>query len=108
MKNTMVRGIPLAIVLFAAVATVALRRQGSRSLPGTEPESADESRPRPAVTTGTHNGGGHEMPGPPGSPGRPPSAAQYVFHELHADGLNALCEVCDGQWRAERGLARDY
>ena len=78
MKNTMVRGIPLAIVLFAAVATVALRRQGSRSLPGTEPEpvsvTADETRP--------------------------PSAAeqmQYVFHELHPDGRNALCSVCDGQ-----------
>jgi len=28
---------------------------------------------------------------------------QYVFHELHPDGRNALCAVCDGQYRsAER------
>jgi len=83
MKNTMAPGIPLAIVLFAAVATVALRaasrRQEPRWLPGTEPEpvTADESRPRP-----------------------PPSAVeqmQDVFHELHPDGRNALCAVCDGQ-----------
>ena len=82
MKNTTVPDIPLAIVLFAAVTTVALRAAGRRreprSLPGTEPEpvsvTADETRP--------------------------PSAAeqmQYVFHELHPDGRNALCSVCDGQ-----------
>jgi hypothetical protein len=82
MKNTMAPGIPLAIVLFAAVATVALRaasrRQEPRRLPGTEPEpvTADESRPQP------------------------PSAVeqmQDVFHELHPAGRNALCAVCDGQ-----------
>jgi hypothetical protein len=97
MKTTTAPGIPLAVVLLAAVATVALRavarRQEPRLLPGTEPVpvsvTADESRPRPAVTTE-----------PPGSPGRPPSAVEqlhYVFHELHADGRNALCAVCDGQ-----------
>lgn len=111
MKNTMVPSIPLAIVLFATVAAVALRaaarRQEPRLLPGTEPEpvtvtvTADQSRPRPAVTTGAHHGAGHEMPRPPGSPGRPPSAVeqmQHVFHELHADGRNALCAICDGQY----------
>jgi len=52
------------------------------------------------VTTGTHDGDGHEMPGPPGPPGRPSGDVeqlQYVFHELHPDGCNALCAVCDGQ-----------
>jgi hypothetical protein len=61
--------------------------------------------PEPAVTIGTHNGAGHEMPGPPGSPGRPPSTVEqmhYVFHELHPDGRNALCAVCDSQYRSAR------
>jgi hypothetical protein len=34
---------------------------------------------------------------------RPPSTVEqveYVFHELHPDGRNALCAVCDGQYRA--------
>jgi hypothetical protein len=48
---------------------------------GTEPErvtvTAKESRPQPAVTAGSH-----------------------VFHELHPDGRNALCAVCDGQYRS--------
>ena len=79
MKNTLAPGVPLAIVLSAAVATW------------------------PAVTVGTQDGAGHEMPGPPGSPRRPPSTVdqtQYVFHELHPDGRNALCAVCDGQYRS--------
>ena len=111
MKNMLAPGIPLAIVLSAAVATVALRaaarRQQPRWLPGAEPEpvtvTAEESRPRPAVTVGTHDGAGDEMPGPPCSPGRPSSTIeqmQYVFHELHPDGRNALCSVCDGQYRS--------
>lgn len=110
MKNTMAPGIPLVIVLFAAVAMVALRtaarRQEPRWLAGTEPEpvtiTADESRPRPAVTPGTQDGAGHEMRRQPGSPGQLPSGVeqmQYVFHELHPDGRNALCAVCDGHYR---------
>ena len=113
MKDTLARGIPLALVLSAAVATVALRAAARRQQPGwlpcTEPEpvtaTAGESRPWPAVTVGTHDGAGHEMPGPPGSPGRPPSTVEqmhYVFHELHPDGRNALCAVCDGQYRSAR------
>jgi hypothetical protein len=97
MKNTLAPGIPLAIVLSAAVATVALRaaarRQQPRRLPGAEPEpvtaTADESQPWP--------------PGPPGSPGRPSSTVeqmQYVFHELHPYGRSALCAVCDSQYRS--------
>ena len=83
MKNQMAPAISVAIVLFAAVATVALRAAGRRreprSLPGTEPEpvsvTADESRPPSAV-----------------------EQMQHVFHELHANGRNALCAICDGQY----------
>jgi hypothetical protein len=85
MKNTLAPGVPLAIVLSAAVATVALRaaarRQQPRWLPGTEPEpvtaTVGESRPLSTV-----------------------EQMQYVFHELHPVGRNALCAVCDGQYRS--------
>ena len=111
MKNTLAPGIPLAIALSAAAATVALRaaarRRQQRWLSCTEPEpvtaAAGEIRPWPAVANGTHDGAGHEMPGPPGSPRRPTSSdeqMQYVFHELHPDGHNALCAVCNGQYRS--------
>jgi hypothetical protein len=42
-------------------------------------------------------------PGIPLAMRRPPSTVeqmQYVFHELHPDGRNALCAVCDGQYRS--------
>jgi len=108
MKNQMAT-ISLAVVLSAAVATVALRaaarRQGARSAPGAQlvpvTVTADESRPRSAATTGTQDGAEHEMARPPSSPGRPASVVeqmQHVFHELHADGRNALCAVCDSQY----------
>jgi hypothetical protein len=81
MKNTLAPGVPLAIVLSAAVATVALRaaarRQQPRWLPGTEPEPVTLGRPSSTV-----------------------EQTQYVFHELHPDGRNALCAVCDGQYRS--------
>ena len=108
-KNQMAT-ISLAVVLSAAVATVALRaaarRQGSRSLPGAEDApvtvTVGESQPRSAVTPGTQDGAGHEMVGPPSPPGRPAGVVeqmQHVFHELHADGRNAVCAVCDSQYR---------
>jgi len=108
-KNQMAT-ISLAVVLSAAVATVALlaaaRRQGARSVPGAEPApvtaTVGESRPRSAVTTGTRDGVGHEMARPPSPQGRPGSVVeqmQHVFHELHADGRNAVCVVCDSQYR---------
>lgn len=43
----------------------------------------------------------HEMTKPPGPPGRSDSAAEQresIFHELHADGRNALCGVCESQY----------
>lgn len=117
MKNRMALGLPLAIVLFAAVAAAALRAGGQtseaamgarhRTAPVTA--TADKSRPQPtaptatATTTGAHDSAGHEMAGPPGPQGRPVSAVeptQQVFHELHADGRNALCGVCDTQYQS--------
>ena len=109
MKNLMAPNIPLAIVLFAAVAAVALRAAARRSeprrVPATEPApntvTADESRSRPAVTYCTQDVAGHKMLRPPGSASRPASAVeqmQHIFHELHADGRHALCVVCDGQY----------
>jgi hypothetical protein len=109
MKNLMAPNIPLAIVLFAAVAAVALRaaarRAEPRRVPGTEPApdtvTADESRSWPAVTDRTQDVAGHKIVGPQGSPSRPASAVeqmQHIFHELHADGRHALCAVCDGQY----------
>jgi hypothetical protein len=35
------------------------------------------------------------------TPGRPANAVeqmQDIFHELHADGRNAACTVCDSQY----------
>src|SRR5215472_16789910 len=109
-NNQMALNISLVVVLSAAVAMVALRaaarRRGARPTPGAEyapvTVTVGESRPRSAMTTGTMDGAGHEMVRPPTSPGRPASVVeqvQHVFHELHADGRNALCAVCDGQYR---------
>jgi hypothetical protein len=109
MKNPMAPNMVLAIVVFAAVAAVALRAAARRPEPpealGTGPAPvtvmAGQSQPRPAVTTGTHDGAGGEMARRPASPGRPASAvdqAQHIFHELHAYGRNTSCTVCDSQY----------
>jgi hypothetical protein len=85
MKNVMTPNITLAIVLLAAMAAIALRAAARR------PESrwalATESAPVAVRTSG--------------SLGRPASAVeqmQDIFHELHADGRNAACTVCDSQY----------
>jgi hypothetical protein len=86
MKNLMTPNITLAIVLLAAMAAVALRAAARRAEPRWV--SGAESAPI-AVRT-------------PGSPGRAASAVeqmQDIFHELHADGRNAACTVCDSQYR---------
>ena len=75
----MKRRMASATVLLAAVAVVALR--------------AAARRPRAAVATGLR-----EMHGSRGLSGRATGAAEHVFHELHADGRNALCGVCDGRY----------
>jgi hypothetical protein len=54
-----------------------------------------------AVASGTQDDAGQEMVRAPGSSGQPDGDAdqmQRVFHELHADGRNPLCPVCDGQY----------
>jgi hypothetical protein len=110
MTNPMAPGIPLAIAVVAALVVAALRaaarRTGSPVAPGTGPApvavTADQSRPWLAVTTGTHDRAVHQRARPPRPAGRSPRAveqAQHIFHELHADGRNALCVVCDGQYR---------
>lgn len=85
MKNLMTPSITLAIVFLAAMAAVALRAAARRPEPRWAPGA--ESAPI-AVRT-------------PGPPGRPTSAVEQmrdIFHELHADGRNAACTVCDSQY----------
>ena len=109
MTSPMAPDIPLAIAVIVALAAAALRaaarRPGPQGAPGTEPApvpvTADQGQPRPAVTTGAHDGAVHQMAMPLHPPGRPARAveqAQHIFHELHADGRNALCVVCDNQY----------
>jgi hypothetical protein len=86
MKNLMTPDITLAIVLVAAIAAVALRATARRP----EPRWAFGAEAAPIAVNA------------PGSPARPASAAeqmQDIFHELHADGRNAVCTVCDSQYR---------
>jgi hypothetical protein len=85
MKNSMTPTVTLAIVLLAAMAGVAFRAVARRPEPRLAPGA--ESEPI-AVRT-------------PGAPGPLASAAeqmQDIFHELHADGRNAACTVCDSQY----------
>jgi hypothetical protein len=81
-RNWLSAGIPLAVVVLAAVAAVALRtgarRPGPREVLGTE-------TPTVAATA-------EDSPPQPGQ-------VQHVFHELHAEGQHALCEVCAGQYQ---------
>jgi hypothetical protein len=52
--------------------------------------------------TDVHRTAGNDMAKPPGTLGRPDGSAeqmQHVFHELHAEGRHALCEVCANQYR---------
>jgi hypothetical protein len=57
----------------------------------------------PAMSSGTQNGTGPETAGPPGPAGEPAGVVEQmerVFHELHADGRNASCAVCDGEYES--------
>jgi hypothetical protein len=109
MKNGMAPDIPLVIavvvVLAVAVLRAAARRPEPPGVPGTDPApvtvTAHRGQPRPAVTTGTRDRAMRQMarpPRPPAWPARAGEQAQLIFHELHADGRNALCVVCDSQY----------
>jgi hypothetical protein len=113
MKNLMAPNIPLALVLLAAVAAVALRALTRRPEPSEAPGTAAvpvaviarqrRSQPQPVLTTGRHEGTGGEMASPPAHPGWQANAvdqAQHIFHELHADGRHSSCAVCDSQYGA--------
>ena len=110
MKNLMAPNIPLALVLLAAVAAVALRAVARRpEAPDAAPAPVTliagqrQSQPQPAVTTGGHDANGGEMARPPAHRGRPANAvdqAQHIFHELHVDGRHPSCAVCDSQYGA--------
>lgn len=112
MKNQMAPNILLAIVVLAALGAVtrraAARRPEPRGVHGTRPAPimvmAGETQSRPAAAIGTHDGTGHEMARPPAPRGRPAitvEQAQHIFHDLHAEGRNTLCAVCDSQYEPE-------
>jgi hypothetical protein len=99
--------IAVVAVLAVAMLRAAARRPESQGVPGTEPApvtvTADQGQPRAAVTTGTHDCAVRQTarrPRPPARPARAGEQAQQIFHELHAAGRNALCVVCDSQYRS--------
>jgi hypothetical protein len=105
MRNRLLASVPLVTIVFAAVAAAALRagarRPESREVLSTGPPpataTAEDSLPQPAVTAAAYYTAGQEGVKPPGTLGRPDASvdqAQQVFHELHAEGRHALCEIC--------------
>jgi len=72
--------VPTAVVIIAAVAAVVLLAAARRP----EPWGLLSAEPAPVTTTATD-----DQPQPAAT-----SAMRHVFHELHADGHHALCEVC--------------
>jgi hypothetical protein len=97
-------------VIFAAGAVVVLRAAARRPQPrgilGTQPApasaTAEDGPAHPAVIAVVHHTGGQKGTKPAGTLGRPDGSAeqmQHVFHELHAEGRHALCEVCANQYR---------
>jgi hypothetical protein len=109
MRNWLPASVPLVIITFAAVAAAALRagarRSESQQVLGTESPpvttKAEGSLPQPAVTAAGQCTAGQEGVEPPGTLGQPDASAdqrQGVFHELHAEGRHALCQVCADQY----------
>ena len=85
MKKLMTPNITLAIALVAGMAAVALRAAAGRP----EPRWAPGAGSAPVAV---------RAPGPPGRPASAVEQMQDIFHELHADGRNAACTVCDSQY----------
>ena len=127
MKSQMLPSIPLTIVIVAAVAASTRHplRPGSGSAGGVSGTAAagrppprlvlagetalgtvtlDDRKPYPAAaaTTSVDSTAGDEtgdaQPGAKTGPGTAAEQLQYAFHELHADGHNAICVVCNGQF----------
>ena len=105
MRNAVPANLPLVIVIVVAGAAVALRAAARRpeprgvlgSAPGPVTATAEDRLPEPAVVADVHHTAGQDMATPPGTLGRsdgPAEQMQRVFHELHAEGRHALCEVC--------------
>jgi hypothetical protein len=85
-KNPIPPNIPLAIVLFAAVAAAALRAASRRPKPRWV---AGTQTPPFTVTADERPTGGQTSTA---------EQMQHTFHELHASGRHAVCEVCDSQY----------
>ena len=108
MKSQMAPDILLAIVLVVAVGAVALRRRPEpQVVPGTRPVPAmvraDRNPSRPAATIGALDGTGQATARLPALRSRPAitvEQTQHIFHELHAEGRNTLCAVCDSQYES--------
>jgi hypothetical protein len=105
MRNAVPANLPLVIVIVVAGAAVALRAAARRPEPrgvlGSEPApvtaTAGDRLPEPAVVADARHTAGQDTSTPPGTLGRsdgPAGQMQRVFHELHAEGRHALCEVC--------------
>lgn len=88
MRNPIAPSIPLAIVLLAVVAAVALRAASNVRRP--EPRWRAGTQTPPFTVTADE--------GPAGYPGSTHEQMQYTFHELHASGRHAVCAVCDSQY----------
>ena len=122
MKNQMLPGIAMTIVITAATrhppragkgrtgavsGAVATGRPPPRlvlageTALGTVTPDDREPHPAAAATTAVHSTAGYETGDEQlGATTRPGTAAeqmQYVLHELHADGRNAICAVCNSQ-----------
>jgi hypothetical protein len=126
MKNQMLPGIALTIVIAAVVAAATRRPPGpgngragavsgaaaagrpppwlvlaGETAPG--PVTPEDREPHPAAAAAAQSTAADETgDGQPGAATRPGAAAgqmQYVFHELHADGRHAICALCNGQRR---------
>ena len=105
MRNAVPANLPLVIVIVVAGAAVALRAAARRpeprgvlgSAPGPVTATAEDRLPEPAVVADVRHSAGQDMATPPGTLDRsdgPAEQMQRVFHELHAEGRHALCEVC--------------
>ena len=105
MTNPMAPGIPLAIAVVAALVLAALRaaarRPGSPGVPGTRPApvtvTADQSRPRPAVTTGAHDRAVRQRSRPPRPAGplshRPVPAVAYDAKSIAPIGVQLVKDM---------------